>query len=275
MINLDTFSKIGSQNKICQDYCIAEIEPFPYLILSDGCSSSLNTDVGARIICHLAKQYLFYNRNYLNKITQESLGNWVIHNAQLVAKQLDLNEDCLDATLIVCYPYSTRGKNFFKVIIYGDGYIIFKSPNNTYNTISVNYKPNKSYYLSYKLNYGRNETYYQMKITKKIIYDVPFESKPPASVEIAYDSPFEMEIDLDKKEDYRCIFLCTGGIESFLNGDTKVTKVELNNIIDEFFAFKTTDGEFLKRGIPIVLKSLESSGITHYDDLTIGAILLG
>lgn len=274
MLKLDTFSKIGSQHKICEDYCIMGTDPFPYLVLSDGCSSSLNTDMGSRIICHLTKQYLLYNQNYLNEITYETLGNWVIHNAQLVVKQLGLNEDCLDATLIVCYPYSTRGQNFFKIIIYGDGCIIFKRPNNFHSSISIEHKPNAPYYLSYKLNHGRNKLYHQMKVTKKILYDVSFEKNPPVYSERAYDLPFEFDLDLDKKEDYTCVFLCTDGLESFLNGATKVTKEELNNIKDEFFAFKTTNGEFLKRRIPRALKSLEAFGITHYDDLTIGAILL-
>ncbi len=82
MINIDTFLKIGDQHKICEDYIIQGTDQVPLLILSDGCSSSDNTEMGARILCYLAKQYLFYRAGYLHDLDYYQMGLWVIHNAE-------------------------------------------------------------------------------------------------------------------------------------------------------------------------------------------------
>ena len=60
-MQVDTFSKIGKTHKICEDYILSGTKPFPYIIISDGCSSSEGTDMGARLLCFLAQQYIRFN----------------------------------------------------------------------------------------------------------------------------------------------------------------------------------------------------------------------
>jgi hypothetical protein len=265
MLKIDTFSEIGSQHKICEDYCIGQNEPFPLLILSDGCSSSKNTDMGARIICHLTKQYITQNQQYLNKVIPSQLGDWVIHNAQMTAKNLGLSEECLDATLIIAYY--VKEENCIRIIVFGDGDIIHQTPNGTIFRHHIHYKPNAPYYLSYRINMFRNQSYHQMKVDKTILLDgVKTET-------VAYDQPYVMNIFLDMDE-FPKILICTDGIESFLKDVVNpVTEPELKYILNGFLSFKTTTGEFLKRRATNALKKLTAENFIHYDDLTIGAIL--
>jgi hypothetical protein len=62
MIQTDIFRRIGATHAVCEDYIIEGNKPFPFIILADGCSTAKNTDMGARILCHLAKQYVMYRQ---------------------------------------------------------------------------------------------------------------------------------------------------------------------------------------------------------------------
>ena len=46
-VNVDHFTKIGKNYLVCEDYILSGVSPTPYIILSDGCSSSKHIDVGA------------------------------------------------------------------------------------------------------------------------------------------------------------------------------------------------------------------------------------
>ncbi len=52
-MNTDWFSSQGSQHRINQDYVLSGND---YVILSDGCSMAPNSDIGARLLTHSAKQ---------------------------------------------------------------------------------------------------------------------------------------------------------------------------------------------------------------------------
>ena len=60
MINVDSFLKKGKQHFICEDYIINsdDRDTMPYIILSDGCSSSENTDIGSRVLVRSALNIL-------------------------------------------------------------------------------------------------------------------------------------------------------------------------------------------------------------------------
>ncbi len=52
----NSFYQIGKEHKVCEDYASCGIEPFPYAILSDGCSTGKNTDIGSRILVSITKK---------------------------------------------------------------------------------------------------------------------------------------------------------------------------------------------------------------------------
>jgi hypothetical protein len=58
-MNCDSYFELGTNHEHCQDYVIHGcVNNYCFLIGSDGCSSSAQSDVGARLLCHTAKAKL-------------------------------------------------------------------------------------------------------------------------------------------------------------------------------------------------------------------------
>lgn len=277
MISTDTFIEIGSQHKVCEDYIVSGNIPVPFVILADGCSKSKDSEMGARILCHLAKQYVTYHGVQPdNEKYPENLGWWVIHNAEMVARQMGLKTSCLDATLIVGYVV----ENIFYGHMFGDGYIITKSTENgslLYEIRWVEYSKNAPYYLSYLIDNERAKLYHEMKISKHLNMKwIPYGENPASEshpIECAYDLPLTFKQAMDK---YNTVLICSDGISSFL-GPTEGTNsnklIEVQELLPDLFGFKITKGEFLKRRCNKYMKWLKKNEMEHFDDLSIGAFL--
>ena len=268
MINTDIFLKIGDQHKVCEDYIIRGYGPVPFIILADGCSSSNNTEMGARILCHLAKQYLSYRGSDLynrESLDYHKMGNWIIHNAELTARQLGLYVSCLDATLIV--SYESHGVVY--VYMYGDGAVVTKDKVGHIQVDHVDFTNNAPYYLSYLIDERRDIIYYENKNQKS--YHITGQNGNVISYNIAYDSDLILQYNLDR---YPNIFICSDGIQSFIKKDPSQREILTpHEVLPEMMAFKNTKGEFLKRRLKRALKDLDEQGTTHYDDLSIGAYM--
>lgn len=55
-MEINAYYQIGKDHKVCEDYALCGTEPFPYAILSDGCSSVNDSDIGSRILVSMAKK---------------------------------------------------------------------------------------------------------------------------------------------------------------------------------------------------------------------------
>lgn len=259
-MNLDTFLEIGNQHKVCEDYIVSGHDPVPYIILSDGCSTANNSEMGSRILCLLAKQYLKYNQDSLQDLDYWKLGHWVIHNAEQTARQLGLSISCLTATLIVAYCVDEH----IRIMIYGDGSFIQAYPH-AIDITSVEFSGNAPYYLVYLIDSYRHEQYDQMKPTKKLIFT--YSDGSVNSEEYSYDYP----IDIRFSTRHVPITLITSdGIDSFLQG---TNRLKAHEIIEPCVAFKNLKGEFLKRRLNKQMKVFGADGIGHFDDLSMGAFL--
>jgi len=264
MLNTDIFLKIGDSHKVCEDYIIQGSTPVPFIILSDGCSSSNNTEMGARILCHLAKQYLQYRGDNLYDIDYHKMGNWIIHNAELTARQLGLKISCLDATLIVSYELD--GTVF--VHMYGDGAVVVKYTDGFIQVDRMEFTNNAPYYLSYLIDEYRDEVYH-LNNNEKTYYIDFSDGRMPFSQMMAYDCKMTFSFSLTTNP---TIFICSDGIESFIKKDPSQRDIlKPLEVLMDFMAFKNVKGEFLKRRMKKALKNLDNQGITHYDDLSIGA----
>lgn len=263
MINIDSFLRIGDSHKVCEDYVVQGTKPNPFLIVSDGCSSSNNTEMGARILCHLAKQYIKYRGDDLYNLDYNKMGNWVIHNAELTARQLGLKISCLDATLIVSYELD----GVVYVYMYGDGVIVTKDVNGGIQVDFVEFTNNAPYYLTYLIDEFRDEIYHANQNSKSLNIINP--DATTSFDEIAYDAPVVLKYSTSA---YPNIFICSDGIQSFIKKDPSQRDIiPVQEIVPDMMAFKNVKGEFLKRRLKRALKTIEANGVVHYDDLSIGA----
>lgn len=267
MINIDTFLKIGDQHKICEDYIIQGSDQVPLLILSDGCSSSDNTEMGARILCYLAKQYLFYRAGHLHDLDYYQMGNWIIYNAEMTCRHLGLLKGCLDATLIISYELDGT----VYVYMYGDGAVITKNERGIIQADSIEFTNNAPYYLSYLIDEFRDEVYHSNKYEKVLYTTSSIEQSGLFVNNLSYDEKVVLKYST---REFPTIFICSDGIQSFIKKDPSQRDIlDPHEVLPEMMAFKNTRGEFLKRRMKRALKDLDSQDITHYDDLSIGAFM--
>ena len=265
-INTDTFLKIGKTHRECEDYIVSGERPNHYVILSDGCSSSKNTEMGARILCHLAKQYLRYREDDYRfpNLDYDEMGLWIIHNAELTARQLGLNTSCLDATLIIAYECNGR----CYIYMYGDGVVVTENNDGMVSLMEIEYKgtgekSNAPYYLSYRIDPERMDLYH--KLGQDLIIKSVFEDTHENNYAYDYKTLFRFDFDIFPK-----LLICSDGISSFIKGSEPEQTID---IAKEFLSFKSTKGEYLKRRLKRALKIYDADGIHHSDDLSVGAFL--
>jgi len=290
--NIDTFLKIGDSHKVCEDYvlCGELSDGKKYLIVSDGCSGSENTEMGSRILAHTAKKFIIDHFKYKNPFPKQSyMGTSIIHMSKLTADMLYLDTECLDATLIIGIFDPER--NWFLVFMYGDGVIVTRNEDDQIKIIenefsSVDGKINNApYYLSYQLDARRMGLYHAMRM-EQIIRTRVFRPDGQEKQEYgqmhqiaddaqqyAYD--FLSPIILDRSTDkYKTILLCSDGFSSFIQpGDNGMEPSNPLITAQEFTAFKNIRGQFLKRRVKRALRDLEQNyGSSHYDDLSVAGI---
>jgi len=268
MIHTDTFLRIGHSHQVCEDYIIngefmtSICTPIKYVILSDGCSSSKNTEMGARILCHLAKQYLLYRKDDYRfpSLDYDEMGLWIIHNAELTARQLGLTRNCLDATLIIAYEF----QGVYHIYMYGDGVVAVQGKDKKVSIMEIEFTKNAPYYLSYKIDPERMDLYDKMGQDLLIHHDSHVTDNTNG---YAYDYKTFFRYDAIY---FPNILISSDGISSFTRlGDPEQTL----EIAEEFLLFKSTKGEFLKRRLKRALKNYDADGINHMDDLSVGAFL--
>ena len=273
----DTFIEIGSQHQMCEDYIISGPN---YIILADGCSGSKHSEMGARFLCYMARMFMvqYGVGNYGDHTYPQRLGNWVIHNAEMLTRQLGLDKSSLDATLIVAY----QKDDFLAVHMFGDGHIVLNTIYDPeYEIYSVDYKAGQRsmpYYLRYLIDKEGHELYHEKKVSKMIYKDqISFgeflgESDP---VERAYDEPESWYFNVQA---YRSISICSDGLGTFLRSNPEESGNKIMNayeMVPSIFNFKSNNGVFLQREINICKRQRKKAGLKfeHFDDLSIGTFL--
>jgi len=258
---------MGSTHKICQDYALSESRHiFPYIIVSDGCSSSPDTDIGARIISCRARENIFKIMNMLSKDTAEAVysifGYEVINESRAIAHNLGLPMSCLDATLLV----SVIRNNDIYTFMYGDGVIMSRKRSGVAYFMSRDFQSNAPYYLSYWADNARREMYkkeYGNMSIRLEVYDIegnPMRITPPEI--LPYDHKF---ISVEPLEDYQSITIGSDGVKSLVDitGSKEIGPKDSLSLIE----FKNTAGEFLKRRVLKATKDWSKANIQHTDDL--------
>ena len=277
--NIDSFMTIGNSHEVCEDYIYSSLGVDPYIILSDGCSSSKNTDVGARVLVHSARNILnrFIHRTGI-PIEADVLGDMIAHEAEETIRKLGLNTSALDATLIIAY----RLKDKIIINVFGDGNVILKKKDGTTKIYNYQYAKNMPYYLSYYVDAARQNQYCKEMFEvdnsgKCLVTARHLLSNDPEKLEelnVTFEDFVKIPTFILPIEDYEMIGIASDGIESFGNPVNGLRK-DYREIIEELTAFKGTVGEVLKRRAKRAIKNYKKEGIEHYDDVSIGVMLIG
>lgn len=266
MIKLDSFYTIGKTHTVCEDYVIHENNPVPHIILADGCSSSPNTDLGARILTHITKHMIkTFKPRGLQHFIPEGIVFYISNMVQRITTDLGLIDQNLDSTLIIlCKDLDS---NKVRLLLSGDGIIIVKNKEVALpHIVQVSYLNEMPYYLSYAWNKERNNRYNEKakqlepKGLIKTIKTMTEAEKVP------YYDLTSIEYDLI---DIEYIMVSSDGLDSFYDKNSG-EKIPIEMVVTHLSQFKSFKGEFLKRRIKRMLKNYEKLGIFHYDDLSLG-----
>ena len=162
-MSMDSFFTIGKSHKVCEDYAIFTPETFPIPLfgISDGCSSSVDTDIGSRI---LLKSLISTYPNDTKLYVEECSVFW--EKATKAVSILGLPLGCLDATLNFGYVTTLNKVEGVEVVTIGDGFVVAQKHTGEFVIIDIEFSQNAPYYLSYEFDSDRKDQF--MKLGQKI-----------------------------------------------------------------------------------------------------------
>ena len=261
-MNADSCFLIGKMHEVCEDYVICSQTGNGRLVtvLSDGCSSSRFSDIGARILVHSALYFLL--RESDSFITDyNKMGEAIITQCYRSIAGLALPESCLDATLLFAIDLG----NEVYVACYGDGIIMASGSFGTFFH-QVTFNQSMPYYLSYWFNEEGKKRYKEnQEMDSQQRFFSHFESNGTFE-KVAYDDPFFLYLP---KESW--VGISSDGMSSFrsIHDGSSLTILE---VLMEASLFKNHKGFFVKRRMKRLIKDYALRGCYNYDDISLGVL---
>lgn len=276
-MNSDCAFFIGADHKICQDYAVACNDgDMSYVIIADGCSSSPDTDIGARFLVKAAETHISHidvGKNPLpglEKYHQQS-----VQTAAISTKFLQLDPSCLDATILTVKAKGNR----FVASCYGDGVVALARRDGKLALYSIEFVEGYPQYVSYTLDEVRKNQFDDKRSTnfKEVTYQIIPDPDNNVHVELSENA---IEFHCGQAEDYHCAAVLSDGVHSFTETleteSSRTTRmVPMTEVVSLILAFKTTKGDFVYRRMQAFQKICATRRWQHHDDLSVGVIYLG
>jgi len=268
-MNADCFYVKGDGKEVCQDYAIALNSPGMSIIIgADGCSSSKDTDIGARLLVHAIKTLITatpLNGDY--ELFAYHMEKCVLGKLLSLSSMLHLKKDVFDATL---WAAVANEKGLY-VFGWGDGYIVIKYRNDdSPHFEKVSYTSGAPYYISYGLDRIRDQRY-NLEFQGQKIERMWISDNPATEQEGVLKSP---RVFFVKREKVEWVSLFSDGADTFKRSfsNTKISEV---TILRQLTTYKSFTGEFVKRRMQRFLKDSIKEDIVHFDDLFCASIYFG
>ena len=277
-ISSNWFLEKGTSHLMCEDYCIAGER---YAIVSDGCSGSEHTDIGARILTTCARNlaqtlpfnlYTYDSQGYAHFLTA------VIRHAQRLTRELYLKEDSLNCTLNTLI---VAEDNEVHHILAGDGALVVLLRNGTYEVTTTTFLEEMPYYLSYSTSPQLQHAYLKTLQDRNIRTDLltknvtvrTFDKDSELVETVSKDYPYDMMtghvIDTGK---VKAAFVLSDGVETFV--DKGITQLSTEPFM-EIAKLKSFKGPFLERRMKRMFKDFKSQGFENFDDFSIAGMYFG
>lgn len=282
---------IGTTHNVCEDYAVNGDN---YIIISDGCSSSKNTDVGARLLCEYCKQHNCY----------KNLQSDLFPSVSIIINSVGLSDYSLAVTFLSAYVENN------KIIIntIGDGNIIIKTKNGIIHVISMDYYKSAPYYINYYLNKEDNKLWekitdnkytveystikYNGKIDGEDSHTISTTKRPSTNISLydfnKYDFIPNCDFSFSPKinklalniEDIEWVALSSDGLNSFyeqiITETSKYNKpIWYIDIIIELLKIKNTNGRFVQRRLNKFRKNCIKKNWYYADDISLAVLYIG
>jgi Protein phosphatase 2C len=240
---------IHGVHSVCQDYALVDHDR---AYLSDGCSSSLRSEIGAHLIPELARQ----DEWFIENLRYKTYSNGVY---------TPFDNVCFDATFLSLI----RHDFFLEAQAIGDGIIFVRKRNGSIEVVDIEYLENASYYVSYAINPSKEEAWLsQYPNNKKMVKQFD------AVVEKTEEEPASfLHSKICETRDYESMFISSDGLKSFR--DNSAQSVPLMDVIREVLSIKNYNGQFLQRRMTKMMKDFAARGIFATDDISVAGFYWG
>ncbi|MBV9926144.1 MAG: protein phosphatase 2C domain-containing protein [Acidobacteria bacterium] len=268
-MNADSSFQIGSAHAVCQDYAVARLcaRGRPYAVLSDGCSSSQDTDVGARLLVKAAERLLRES----GTPPASELAGLHAEAARLAltwAETLGLAPQAVDATLLTAHLDGDE----LVVGCSGDGVVCLQAKDGALDAYSINYPSGYPVYPAYAHQPARLRTLAEGGRAGKEVTRLRASSVEGRLRPVGVSVGDEMtEVFAFDAAPYRFAALFSDGVHSFLHAE----EVSLESVLPRLVSFRNTRGAFVGRRVQMFLKDCRRKGWRHADDLSVAALHLG
>ena len=275
-MNADCAFAIGKTHHVCQDYAAAGDggagADGVFVLLADGCSSSPDTDIGARLLVKAAQGQL--PGPSAAPAVWDACHEAALRRAAACAERLGLRPDCLDATLLTV----TAGAGAFTACCYGDGVVILGRQDGRLEVHAVSYAASYPDYPSYQLDDTRRRQWEAQPGNEKRVEHWIFGPDGAAEGDVR-PSHRVCELWTGTAGEYRFAAVLSDGVQSFTETcetDTSRTPrpVPLTDILPPLLAFKGSRGRFVQRRVTAFLKECRARRRQHGDDFSLGVVWL-
>lgn len=260
-MHADSSYVMGMGHRVCQDYARAgrtpQEYPLVYGIVSDGCSSSPDTDVGARLLALTAERLMrdYYDREWMDHIFLDLRPMALFAEQDRKGALPDLPQEALDATLLFV---ATDRPDRARFACMGDGVIAAKDWGGELRIWDVEAPDGYPRYPNYVNNDLRRAS-----VEAGALWFVHF----PGGGEYRTSKVVSFE---QKVEGAAVVAIFSDGVRSFTDAERR--PIPSAEIVAELMAFKGYQGAFVQRRLHAFLKAAAKRGWRHEDDLAMAAI---
>jgi hypothetical protein len=267
-MNSDSQYLIGHSHHVCEDYALSGFyEKMYYAIIADGCSSSQDVDIGARVLAKSAEGVIrsVYEHHYQPHYYWDIVGKMIVSNAQKTIRSLGVPDTALDSTLLFIVGY--ENSPIVNMFAYGDGVFSYYDFDDKLHVIDIEYESGAPYYLSYLLDKQRQEGYHQQFSGDVLI------------THYIENHIGELET-YNRMNEYVGFELCfsaqpKGYISALSDGVKTFHGLDFPNVMKDFMGFKNSQGEFVKRRMNALKRRYDRDGLKHDDDISMASIFIG
>jgi hypothetical protein len=267
----DSFVYIGKTHRVCQDHAAAGATPggLAYAVVSDGCSSSDDTDFGSWALVRAAQVHLS-QQGRLDGV------EGILSLAARMAGECWVDRNALDATLLLAVLQGSR----VEVRAWGDGVVLARRRDGRLEAHRIEYRHGAPAYPSYLLDPERGAAY--LAQTERGLRSVAVHLGNRGAWETrtveAESAPGEPLVLAFDAAEYDLVGVASDGLSSFqqkLAGGAGLAPVPLLDVVPQIMAFKgAMAGEFVVRRMRRFLKDGSGLGWQHDDDIAVAMLHL-
>ena len=264
-MNADCAFRMGRRHAVCQDYAVAAGGERPYVILADGCSSSPDTDLGARLVVKTAERLL---RQRVELPDPER----VLLHGRGMALELELAPECLDTTLLMAVVVNGQ----WLVRACGDGVIAWQDREGRLHTQSLSYGRGYPAYPNYLCDAARRRAFQRLEGNELQLESLELAPSGRVIRRRTELLPAGAHHLAGRVEETAWLAVLSDGATSFVRRSEGISEpLALEAVLSRLLAFKGFQGVFAQRRLARFEQECAASGWVHQDDLALGVIRCG